>query len=288
MKICLSRKGFDSQYGGMPSPILPDGRLVSFPIPSRHDRSCMKDVNAPDIPLNDLLFDLSRGQWSRHSTVHLDPDLNRYPSSRDEGWRPAFGQTGAAQSHLVDQGFGVGDLFLFFGWFRQVELLNGRWRYVRSAPNLHLIFGWLEVGEILSVVTERRSSLARHPWIKSHPHVASPKHYTDTRNCLYVASESSRYSKKAQFGAGQFPYYRDALRLTAAGSRNRSTWALPEWFFPEDRPALTYHSKLDRWSPFNGGVNLRSVAKGQEFVLNAAYYPEAPIWAGKLIRSGVL
>ena len=34
MKIILSRKGFDSGYGGMPSPILPNGIMLSMPIPS--------------------------------------------------------------------------------------------------------------------------------------------------------------------------------------------------------------------------------------------------------------
>ena len=34
MKVILSRKGFDSQYGGYPSPVLPDGRMISLPIPS--------------------------------------------------------------------------------------------------------------------------------------------------------------------------------------------------------------------------------------------------------------
>lgn len=33
MRIIISRKGFDSKYGGVPSPILPDGRLLSLPIP---------------------------------------------------------------------------------------------------------------------------------------------------------------------------------------------------------------------------------------------------------------
>ncbi len=34
MKLILSRKGSDSKYGRMPSPILPDGTLLSLPIPS--------------------------------------------------------------------------------------------------------------------------------------------------------------------------------------------------------------------------------------------------------------
>lgn len=32
MKVILSRKGFDSTYGGYPSLILPDGELISLPI----------------------------------------------------------------------------------------------------------------------------------------------------------------------------------------------------------------------------------------------------------------
>ena len=34
MKIIMSRKGVDSQFGKQASPILPDGRLLSMPIPS--------------------------------------------------------------------------------------------------------------------------------------------------------------------------------------------------------------------------------------------------------------
>ena len=34
MKVVLSRKGMDSRAGGIPSPILPDGTLLSLPIPN--------------------------------------------------------------------------------------------------------------------------------------------------------------------------------------------------------------------------------------------------------------
>jgi hypothetical protein len=33
VQLVLSRKGFDAGWGGRPSPILPDGRLLSIPIP---------------------------------------------------------------------------------------------------------------------------------------------------------------------------------------------------------------------------------------------------------------
>ena len=35
MKVIFSRKGFDSSYGGFPSIILPDGQMISFPIPEK-------------------------------------------------------------------------------------------------------------------------------------------------------------------------------------------------------------------------------------------------------------
>ena len=37
MKVIFSRKGFDSGFGGMPSPVLPDGTMLSMPIPSKGD-----------------------------------------------------------------------------------------------------------------------------------------------------------------------------------------------------------------------------------------------------------
>ena len=44
MKVILSRKGFDSASGGYPSPILPNGTLLSMPIPSmRYSKKCSPD-----------------------------------------------------------------------------------------------------------------------------------------------------------------------------------------------------------------------------------------------------
>lgn len=44
MKIILSRKGTDSSYGGYPSPILPDGSLLSIPIPSMRFAQKKSDI----------------------------------------------------------------------------------------------------------------------------------------------------------------------------------------------------------------------------------------------------
>jgi len=45
MKIILSRKGSDSQYGKQPSPILPDGTLLSLPIPAINEKVRFNDLS---------------------------------------------------------------------------------------------------------------------------------------------------------------------------------------------------------------------------------------------------
>ena len=47
MKIVLSRKGFDSSSGGYPSPILPDGKMLSLPIPGDWETLTYSDIIAP-------------------------------------------------------------------------------------------------------------------------------------------------------------------------------------------------------------------------------------------------
>jgi hypothetical protein len=44
MKIILSRKGVESTYGTKTSPILPDGTLLSIPIPSSTDIIRYRDL----------------------------------------------------------------------------------------------------------------------------------------------------------------------------------------------------------------------------------------------------
>lgn len=47
---------------------------------------------------------------------------------------------------------------------------------------------------------------------------------------------------------------------------------------------MSYHAKANRWEIREDGVILRSVAKGQEFVVDGAFYPELESWVGDLIR----
>ncbi|MBP0620952.1 hypothetical protein [Cupriavidus consociatus] len=280
MKVVFSRKGFDQGYGGMASPILPDGRLLPLPIPSDRDRTQIDNIGFNDVDLDAMLRDLSGGKYSARSTVHFDPDLGGNHTASIPGWRPAFGQSGPAQGHLSNNDVGPGDVFLFFGWYRRVEKLSGRWRFVPDAPDLHVIFGWLEIDEVLPVATDRAGSLKRHPWIATHPHVATPDRYTDPRNTLYVARKRSLFV--AGIGAGRFRFMRPPMQLTLAG-RTRSVWSLPSWFEPKERAPLTYHPGAACWEPDGDRVTLKTAAKGQEFVIDGKAYAELERWVANLV-----
>jgi hypothetical protein len=124
MKLILSRKGFDSSSGGVPSPIFPDGTMISLPIPDKASTIAYKDIagNAC-VSVGELVQDLA-GRPPKHR-AHLDPDLSVRSIPRADGWKPLFGQESAAESHLENQGVGPGDIFLFFGLFRRVQKSHG-------------------------------------------------------------------------------------------------------------------------------------------------------------------
>ena len=232
MKIILSRKGFDSGYGGCASPIFPDGRLLPLPIPVRN-RSAFRfaDLRVPGIDVGMLVEVLSRGRVSAVDACHLDPDLSETLLPRTSGWRPAFGQTGIAQSHLARRGVGRGDLFLFFGWFREAfQDGNGRWAYRRGAPDLHHLFGWLQVEETVHLGAQPRAFVDRYPGLAHHPHFFGG---WDAENTLYVAPHQLTLPglRADVAGAGLFRKTRRCLTLTAPNAR-RSEWLLPDFFHP--------------------------------------------------------
>ena len=75
----------------------------------------------------------------------------------------------------------------------------------------------------------------------------------------------------------------DRFTLTAPGSKSRSRWRLPWWFYPSNgRPTLSYHGNEDRWQPAKPWVYLDTVGIGQEFVLDAGGIPEANVWLREL------
>lgn len=284
MKIILSRKGFDSGTGKVASPIFPSGELYTLPIPescpSRHSKR-YQDIQAGTHSLGALVHDLTGGKVQPETFAHLDPDLDAASIPRSVNWRPLFGQTGAAEKHLQNQGVNEGDVFVFYGWFRQVELVAERYRYVRGAPDLHVIFGWLQV--------EQRLSVHFFPgipaWARDHPHCKEQPY--GRLDSIYLSTSSLRIPGREmhQAGAGRFQRFSPGLCLTAP-QQSRSVWQLPHWFVPRTPPTgLSYHRDPHRWNPQGDMVWLKSVGRGQEFVLDCQEYPDALSWLCQLLCS---
>lgn len=280
MRIVLSRKGFDSSAGGCPSPILPGGSLLALPIPDAGSPVRYRDISCDGLDLGALVADLTQGRLGPDHGAHLDPDLQCDAVPRPPDWRPLFGQTGAAQGHLQNQGVVAGDLFLFFGLFQPVVPTGNGWRFDRSRRSCHALWGWLQVDAVHRVDTLAGDDL---PWSASHPH----RHRgDDPANTLYQAGERLVLPGTATQagGAGLFPAFAEPLQLTDPDASRPTQWRLPAWFAPrEGRRPLSYHSRQWRWREGGDYVALQAVARGQEFVLDTADYPEALTWVADLI-----
>lgn len=283
MKLILSRKGFDAKFGGCASPILEDGSILSIPIPDRASPIAYRDIRDPSgEPIAPLVSQLSRGRIRANQGAHLDPDLHRGSLARVSEWRPLFGQAGAAQAHLNRCQVAPGDLFLFFGWFRRVERVARRFRFVRGAPDLHIVFGWMQIGAVITVNDTTGSEI---PWAAYHPHLSARKSYT--RNTLHVASVRLNALELDLPGAGTFPRFKQELCLTDVEPyQGRSTWRLPRSFEPNSRPSLSRHNDPKRWRIDRDAVRLRTVPIGQEFVLDLDLYPRVRDWL-RSVFSGI-
>jgi hypothetical protein len=244
--------------------------MASIPIPDPASPVRYRDITSPwgSASMGDVLHDLSRGRFGQDQCAHLDPDLSRNSTGRVEGWMPAFGQCGGAQTHLHDRTVGENDLFLFFGWFREVEESAGRLRYRRSAPDLHVLFGWLRVGHVLKPTTESVPD-----WARSHPHLHGAR---PVNNTLYVAATREDGTPDA----GVFTQFDESLVLTNRGSRTRSSWRLPTVFTPG---CMSCHEDPKRWTTERDAVVVQSVGRGQEFVIDVERHDGVCHWAEALL-----
>ena len=283
MKIVFSRKGFDASAGGKPSPILPDGTIVSLPIPDEDSPIKYGDIASPSSAFPDLgsiVGQLTGGRLDGGAGAHLDPDIDARALRRDAGWRPLFGQCNQSQTLLENCGVGVGDLFLFFGWYRETGFSRGQLRYLSGAPDIHLLFGWMFVGDVIRLGTIPH---AEPSWAAYHPHFHGVR---NSNNTLYVAAD--RFLSGNIVGGGVFRTYTSDCKLTATGA-SRSLWQLPTWFDPSRcAEPLSYHADRKRWTTESDRMLLRSAGRGQEFVFDSAVYPEAVNWARSLIDGAAI
>ncbi len=266
MKIIISRKGFDAQNGGTASPIMPDGMMLSMPIPQEGDYEIYEELWYKDKSFQQIWDDL-KPKHKDIQSCHLDPDLRKETrSEKVEDWVPIFGQCSVAEGHLENQGVGVGDVFMFFGWFRQTEEQNGKLAYVKDAPDIHALFGYLQIGDIV-----RDDDVEKYWW---HPH----SYYMGGKNTMYIASDRLVIDGQDMNipGAGLFKYSED-LVLTMPGMP-KSMWKLPD-FFKEVN--ISYHTK-DCFMPEG---YFQSVKKGQEFVVSES--TKVTEWAKEIILNNV-
>lgn len=284
MKVILSRKGFDSQYGRIPSPVLPDGRMVSLPIPDKDSPTPYEAIRRDELAFADLVVDLGakRGRPARQlaptDLAHLDPDLDQEAVPRPDGWRPIFGQSGSSLGHLRNEGVDVGDLFLFFGWFRPVERLEGRWQYISGSRSFHALWGWLLIGGFHRVDASLPAAIRR--WAARHPHLRGSR---PVNNSVIVAADDFVLADYLHTGAGIFPFAHHRV-LTEPGSERRGVWRLPSWMQPKAGQAtLSYHKDPGRWAEIDDlGCRLRVVDRGQEFVLETHRTDLLDQWLGEV------
>lgn len=281
MRIILSRKGFDSASGGVPSPIFPDGRVLSLPIPDNGSPIQFDDITWYGYDVGSIVSDLTEGAVPGFHGAHLDPDLNPRSLPRHTAWRPLLGQVKAAQGHLRNHGVRHGDIFLFFGLFREIVWSDSQLRFDVHALPRHVIWGWLQIDMALAVDDCHRGDLE---WALYHPHFHRKP---DRTNTIYVAKEHLSIPGRTESsvrGAGVFEYYSPALQLTKPGSKKTALWQLPHWFHPDgEKTPLTYHASPRRWKRENGHVLLETVGRGQEFILDCSCYPEAIGWISHLL-----
>ena len=121
-------------------------------------------------------------------------------------------------------------MFVFFGLFAEEGT---------GEPH-HRIFGYLRVEEMVSLEGGAPAKFVD----EAHPHALA----MHARNDVIWVGEG-RTARRAS----------NALRLTVSEGPP-SLWNRPDWL---KRGGLSYHDRADRW--MRGG-QLRSVARGQEFV----------------------
>lgn len=263
MKIILSRKGFDSSYGKQPNPILPDGTLLSLPIPDDDGNNTFSSLNWNGMSFYDIVHSL-KPRANMSNMCHLDPDLRKDVRDRLPGWKPAFGQSKGALTHLRNYGVSKGDLFLFFGWFKETENNQGKLIYKRGAKELHVIYGYMQIGEII----ERKADAP--DWLKDHPHIGDKKERKEEKNAIFLPTDKLSFMPNVN-GCGLLNYRKD--RVLTKDGMSRGKWDLPE-FFKDVK--ISHHPDPWRDNYF------QSAAIGQEFVFEAT--PKISDWAKQIIK----
>lgn len=256
MKVILSRKGFDSSFGKGASPILPDGRLLSIPIPET-EKNYGIEYDKLKFTGNKTYLDLMKElnlRIPQSRKCHLDPDLINNVKKRKPGWKAVFGQSGSAESHLRNQDVQKGDIFLFFGSFKRTHIRDNKLNFEKDYER-HIIFGYLQIAEIVRFdnigVEDIKKRFPELNWAFDHPHIRNKS----SIDSLYIAEKSGGFK------------YNEKLVLTKKGY-SKSIWELPFYFHPEYGTKISKHSDIKRFRIDGRKLTLKTIALGQDFVVS--------------------
>ncbi len=260
-KIILSRKGFDSTAGGIPSPVI-DNIFLSLPIPEGGSGLFYKDLNYKGIDLLTIIRQLGAKFYSE---CHMDPNINPslYGLEDRNGWSPAFGQHDNSLSHLLCKGNEVkeGDVFLFLGRFRHAEVTGKEIWFLKSSGIFHAIFGFMEVGKVINIKTDLSDDQRRKYF--NHPHYKNPDFY-HKNSTLFIPAEKSVHGFPMTYGTLN---YSESLVL----SKSDKGLHLP---YPFHGKEFTGLKKIGD----DGFVN--TPGRGQEFIVDST--PEMIDWIKKI------
>lgn len=272
MKVILSRKGFDMKHGKIPSPILPDGTLLLLPRPDdagflRYDELFYQGTSYLDIIRQ---LNPSIAEELKDARCFPSPDISPDTYSTPKDWKPTFTQYGPSEGHLSSQKVSVGDIFLFFGWFRQTTYDDQhQLTYVSDAPDLHIICSYLQIG---SIIKNKNFILKKYTWNKLVDNfIKTSKHYS-----VYLPTKKLSYNNK-QDGFGQLVFAQNLI-LTKQGLPYHK-WTLPDLFRQQD-VTISYHNNYTNGF-IPGKDYFQSSNIGQEFVINGTHDLRA--WVCRLI-----
>ena len=140
------------------------------------------------------LFKNFKSKIKPNDFCHYDPRLNQKIG--------IFGQANAAQSELDNLEVQTGDLFLFFGWFRNVG---------KKGTDLHHLFGWLQIDEIIKGEKDIKNYLKLKKL--DHPHgFEDVSRYKN--NTLYLGANKLTLNKRKLLKRARFKKTHRDLILT--------------------------------------------------------------------------
>lgn len=271
MKIILCRRGLGPSFGGYPSPILPDGTLLSIPIPSEHwvNDTYYENLNYNGKNFAEILNEILECKHRFSARCHLDTAIRTYDGltncnlRRSNDWKPSCGVNGSSLQHLFDQGVKIDDIFLFFGLFREAEIVAGRYRFVKGAKEKYIIWGYLQIGKVLHNPTSKK-----YPWFGHHPYLD----VKDELNSIFLARDTISWDRRKP-GSGCLDFNQE--RLLTKDGMSPSIWELHDFLMETD---ISCHNDENRVDGLFNSNELK-----QEFVFSADDRPEIIKWVSRII-----